>query len=454
MANISKLNVLGTMYDLKDAAARQDLATLLNNKAAQALGTAAFVDSTSTLSKDDTTGAVATGAAVATAIEAAITGLGSVLHFRGVIEKNAEETDAAAIARSVSNPAAGDVVIIKGNHKEYIYDGTAWQEMGDEDIYLTKATAEADYVKKTTKVAGIDLADDITVTEMETALDIKALGHKASAEGSVTTVDSADDITVAKADTYTVAGTAVSVPQTYSALDVTPAGSVTVSADTAAAVSYEKAKSAATVSTAAVGEGQTANYTPAGTITLPTYTSTVTPTKEAVATVTDAGTGYSITDGSVTKGTDSTSKFATAGVTMAMSQVEGESEVLVITAATTSDAVTSSAAPVYVAPVLSGALPTFSTKDVVVSATVATAKDGDATFAGTGTIIGATLGYDTVSATVTQPTFTAEFSGTEKSVTPAVATSANAAPSNATITVGTETKSITLNKTSKTVTVQ
>lgn len=433
MADISKLNVAGQEYDLKDADSRTKLATLLNNKAAQALGTAAFVNTANTVSKDGIN--VPTEAAVATAIANAVKDLEGAIHFRGVFESLDEITD----------PKSGDVAIV--GVKEYIYDGSKWNELGDETIYLTIATAQKDYVQKTTTIAGIDLQDNITAAEVKEALDLDSMAYAATASGKISTIDSIDDITVAKAGEYTVSGTAVSVPQTYSELDVTPAGSVEVKAGTAAAATYQKANSA-TISAVVAGDGQTANYTPAGSVTLPSFTSTVTPTKEAVATVTSAGTGYTITDGSVSKGTDTTDNFATAGVVASV-----EDEVLIFTAATTAAAVTSSAEPQYTAPVLSGALPTFGTKDVMVSATVATAKDGDATFSGTGAVIGASLGYETADATVTQPTFTAEFSGTSKAVTPTVATSANAAPSDAKITIATEAQSVTVKSTQKTVTV-
>ena len=56
-------------------------------------------------------------------------------------------------------------------------------------------------------------------------------------------------------------------------------------------------------------------YTPAGSITLPSFSSTVTPSTDSVATVTNAGKAYTITDGGVSKAADTKSKFATEGLT-------------------------------------------------------------------------------------------------------------------------------------------
>lgn len=444
MPDISKIKInSGEALDIKDATGRANMSTLLGGHNLAALGSAAWLNVVDEVTDGNL------NPVTSNAVADAIATLGQALRFVGIATKQEGETEAQAVEREfpAASQTAGAVAICGA--KEFICAGSplAWNEFGDVSAYETSAHAEATFVKKALTIAGIDLNDNITADELKTALGLGALAYKNSASGSITTVDSANDITVAKADKYTVSGTAVAVPATYSALDVTPAGSVELTAGTAVAATYQKANSA-TVSATASADG---NYTPAGSITLPTYTSSLTPSKEAVAVVANAGTAYSLTDGSVTKGTDSTSQFAETGMLVALDATD--TEMLCFTDATRSTAVTSSAAPVYVAPVLSGALPTFSTKDVMVGGTVTTTADGDASFSGTKVQIGAELGYETANATVTQPTFTAEFSGTSKSVTPEVATTINAAPSNATITVASETKSITLNSSAKTVTV-
>ena len=447
MADISKIKINEQeALNIKDAQGRANMTTLLGGHTLAGLGDAAWKGVATVVSSASTNDDLAT----AKAVYDAITALGKALHFVGVATKQEGETELEAVQRTFPVAEQMEGAIAVCGTKEFITYGTplAWNEFGDEGLYLTKSEAEANYVKKVLTIAGIDLADNITAAELKEALGLGALAYKSQASGSITTVDSADDITVAKAGTYTVDGTAVAVPATYSALDVTPAGSVELTAGTAAAASYQKTKSA-TIS-AAVSE--TGNYTPAGSVTLPTYSSAVTPAKEIVATVSSAGTAYTLSDGSVTKGTDSTSKFAKTGMLAALD--DKDAEMLVFTDAQTADAVTSSATPKYVAPVLSGALPTFGEKEVMVGATVATTADGNASFVGTKVQLGASLDYETADATVTQPTFTAAFSGTTKSVTPVVATTVSAAPSDATITVASESQSITLKKTPKTVTVE
>jgi signal peptidase I len=446
---MKKLSVNGSIYWLKDA----DLRALV-----ESFGTVVYKDVETTLTEDGVN-VVATSKAVADWVKEKIKDLAGAMHFRGVVKREEGESDAEAIARTITDPTAGDVVVMSDNGKEYIYQGAAWEEVGDQNIYLTIATAAATYVPKTTTIAGIDLQDSITVEELSasTALDLKALSHKDSASGSIDTVDSINDITSGKAGTYTVAGDTVAVPVTYSALDVTPAGTVTVTADVAAAVSYAKATST-TVSSIAADADHPANYTPAGTVALPTFTSTVTPTKEAVATVTDAGTAYSLTAGSVTKADDATAKFVQKAVKMAIDADDAEQLNLTYVANTDtefySDAVTGAGAVTYVAPALTGKLPTFGTKDVLTNATVATAKDAEATFSGAGAVIAAAINTTDTAATVTQPTYTAAFAGTDKSVTPEVATTANAQAPSGTVTVASETIQITPVKSSKTVTVK
>ena len=125
---------------------------------------------------------------------------------------------------------------------------------------------------------------------------------------------------------------------------------------------------------------ETKKYTPAGNITLPSFSSTVTPSTDSVATVTDAGEAYTMTDGGVLQAADTKSEFATEGITATYAEA---TETLVFAAAGTAQAVTAAGAVTYTKPVLSGSLPTFGTKTVLTGATVATTANGDATFAGT-----------------------------------------------------------------------
>ena len=110
---VSKLTIGEKTYYLKDAEARELLATL---------GTAAKKDVAAGVSAEEQ--GLVTGAQV----QAAIAGIAGSMHFRGVFASKEE----------VTNPAAGDVIII--GVKEYVYGGepAAWHELGDESIYALK----------------------------------------------------------------------------------------------------------------------------------------------------------------------------------------------------------------------------------------------------------------------------------------------------------------------------
>ena len=456
---LKKLTVGGATYFLKDADLR---------KLVESFGTVVYKDVVTTFNEDGAD--IATEAATAKYIKEKIAGLQGAMHFVGVATGRAEgDTDLQLIEKfyvaKSELPAAGDVILIQDNGKEYICStagataaAATWEEVGDQNIYLTIAAAAATYTPMTRTIAGIDLKDDITTEELTTALDLKALAHKDTATGTVDVIDTIANITVGKAGEYALAGqTTVDVAQTFTALDVTPAGTVAVNAGTAAAATYQKT-TAATISASDVGEGQSANYTPAGTVALPNLTAGVTLQGVSVATVTDAGTAYSLTDGSVTKADDTASKFVKKGVSFSVD--EGEEALTLGYVATTdsdfyADALTATGAVSYTAPTLSGSLPTFGTQEVAAKtgATATAAYDGNATFTGTGTILGAALTYATDNATVTQPTFTAEFAGTSKSVTPTAATTAAVAQVGGKITVSEQNTAITHTTKKATVTV-
>lgn len=334
---------------------------------------------------------------------------------------------------SVAEPQVGDFVV-ESDGKEWLYDGDEWRVVGD----------ESSYVLKTTTVAGVDLQDNISVAELQAALGLHSLAYKDTGSVAVTTIDTMNSFSTGKAGEYSVSSTPVSVPATFSSLDVTPAGSVAVSAGTAAAASYDKTTSI-TVSSAAAEDGNE-NYTPSGSVTVTNIT--VTPSSGSAATVTDAGTAYSLTDGSVSKAADTTSAFAVEGVVVSIDSEDAET--LVFTAASTSNAVTASGAVSYTAPALSGALPTFGSVNVVTGITSATAS---ASFTGDGAVISASPNSTATAATMTQPTFTAEFTGTSKSVTPSAATTVPAAGTDGSVTVASESITPTFNSTEKNVSV-
>lgn len=327
---------------------------------------------------------------------------------------------AATDHTTVEDPRVGDFVV-ESDGSEWVYDGNGWREVGSENAY----------VKKTFTIAGVNMQDNITVAELQKALELKALAFKDSGTVKITTIDSMNQFSTGKAGSYDVSASEVSVPATYNALDVTPAGSVTIEAGTAAAASYDKTTSVS-VASAAPADGQTANYTPAGEVTVTNVT--VTPSNVSVAKVTNAGTAYQLSAGSVSQAADTKSQFATEGVVASIGTGD-DAETLILVAAGTADAVTAAGAVTYTDPTLTGSLPTFGEESVVSGISSASAT---ASFSGSGVVLSATPAYTSADATVTQPTFTGSFSGTSKTVTPTVATSVKAAGTDGSVTVDSE----------------
>ena len=423
---LSKVKFGNTTYYMKDAAARAILDTFGD----------VVTCNVATSIADNGTGLV-TADQVYDYVGRQIGAIGTALNLRS-------ESDHTQVPTSGEGAAAAGDFVIESDGKEWLFDGTAWREVGDESAY----------VPKTYTIAGVDLADSITKSELQSALELGALAYKSSGSVKVTTIDSFDSMTVADAGTYNVTASTVSVPATYSALDVTPAGSVELTAGTAAAASYDKTTSVAISAAAPVEGTSVANYTPAGTVTVTNIT--VTPSNVSVATVTDSGTAYQLQAGSLSQAADTTSAFATEGVVVSIgadnsgSGGADESETLIITNASTSNAVTASGTVTYTDPQLSGSLPTFGSQSVVSGIQSASAN---ASFSGEGTVLSAAPAYTSTAASVTQPTFTAAFTGTSKSVTPAVATTVSAAGTDGSVTVSSKSVTPSATSTEKTVSV-
>lgn len=409
---LSKVQLGENIYYLKDAAARKIMDTF---------GDVVTFDKATSVTADGT--GVVDAALMYDYVGRQIGAIGQALNLLS-------ESDHTKVAK----PQSGDFVV-EADGKEWLYDGEEWRVVGD----------ESSYVLKTTKVAGIDLADDITKAELQQALELGALAYLNSGSVKVTTPDSYNSFSTGKAGEYDVVASKVSVPATYNALDVTPAGSVAIEPGIAAAASYDKTTSV-TVATATPAAEQSPTYTPAGSVSVDSVT--VNSTDASVATVTDAGTEYQLTKGSCVKGSDTKSAFATAGVIASID--ESDKEMLVFTNASTADAVTASGDVTYTDPTLSGSLPTFGSQTVVGSITGAS---GSASFSGTGVMINASPAYTSTQATVTQPTFTGSFSGTSKSVTPVVATTVSAAGTDGKVTVASETITPSAKSSEKTVAV-
>ena len=83
-----------------------------------------------------------------------IADLAGAMHFKGAVDSLAE----------IASAEPGDVVIIPSTSKEYVYNGSAeaeysvdnWVELGDEDLYATKAEVATISGQLTSDIAGLN----------------------------------------------------------------------------------------------------------------------------------------------------------------------------------------------------------------------------------------------------------------------------------------------------------
>lgn len=366
---LSKIELGGNLYYLKDA----DVRTIID-----AYGTIVSYNAASTVGDNED---IPTGKAIITYINSAVAGLAGAMHFVGGVDSLPDSADA------YSN---GDVIVVTGTGKEYVVlesDGVkSFVELGD----------EAGHVHVDRTIAGIDLKDDITVAELQSALALKALAYKDSA--SATLDDYATGITGAA---YTPAGT-VSVATSENEAEVTSTGSFTPTGTVSGTVTPQGSVALAADTTNGTQITGTVNV---GTV-------TVTPTTATIKQVTSTGT---LPTFSSTSGT-----YATAGLVGSVAD-----ETLTLTAAST-------AAGVATATYVQGALPSTSNATVVtgISGASATAtftgdkfgvtftgasSDLAATFKGTAGSVSVSGNYDKVSVD------SASFSGTQATITPTLA---------------------------------
>lgn len=237
---ISKLTIGDKTYYLKDAEARELLATL---------GTAAQKDVAAGVGADEQ--GLVTGAMV----QAAIAGIASSMHFRGVFTSTAKVTD----------PAAGDVIIV--GVKEYVYGGDPadWHELGDETLYALK----------TVTIGTQNLSANINLDTLATDMGLGKLAKKDSATGTV----AGQTITGVKATGNVTGSIAVALNQTATAATLaksaySPAG--TIAADVTATGKVSIAKDAEN------------GVQISGSVSAPTVT--VTPATDSIKKVTSVGT--------------------------------------------------------------------------------------------------------------------------------------------------------------------
>lgn len=355
---LSKVKIGEQTYFLKDADAR---AILDSYKSAVNYD----VDTTFDKTKEN----LATEKAIAAYLEGQIAGLTGAMHFVGIKE--------ALPAAGESND--GDVAIV--GTTEYVFAAGEWKELGDEGTL----------VRKTFTIAGIDMVDNITAAELQTALSLKALAYKDSASGSIEVVNGVND------HTYTPEGS-VSVTLSQTATPITSSGAITPAGNV------------------------TGTVTAAGTVTAPTIT--VTPSTATVQHIDNVGSLPKLTPASYTApslGDAVTSGFAVNGM---IADVDESAEILTFTNAATAQAVTDrgafNAGSYTAAEFSAGSLPTLGAEQTVVTG-ITSATATAPTFNGTETAISATFAGTEAAVSVSgsydkAAVQSASFSGTQATI--------------------------------------
>lgn len=384
MADISKIKLAtGDVVTIKDAQGRTNMKTLLGEHTLEALGAAAWKAVATEISGTGLIDAATVKAYVDAQVEA-------IPEFDVVIVEDGGNLPSASAdtfhkiylmkdPRATGNNNYDEYITVRaGAEGAYTY---SWEKIGSVEVDVSGK------VDKTTTIAGIALDHNITVAELQKALNLGAMAYADTAKGS-TTLQTIDSITMKE---VTVAGNAAvtskATAATLTKANYTPAGSITGSAISGGSINVTL-KDSATKTEADLG---TTTYTPAGTIaakkggsfsalktaafgasddgiqiegTVSKPAIDLTADDKTVVTGLTGGSKASFTEGVFTPaaiqtgfytagkaaswtgadytapslGKASTSKFATAGIVAALD--ETEDECLTFTTAATSDAVT------------------------------------------------------------------------------------------------------------------
>lgn len=131
-------------------------------------------------------------------VTAAVGDLSGAMHFEGVKESVPEDS---------AGYSSGDVILV-GN-KEYVFDGEAWHELGDESIYAVKGS-----------IVNSDIAANAAIAQSKIANLTTDLGKKANTAdlGTMATKDAADYVAKTEAPGYGDILTKTSATATYATI--------------------------------------------------------------------------------------------------------------------------------------------------------------------------------------------------------------------------------------------
>lgn len=127
------------------------------------------------------------------ALESKITNLNGAMHYEGKSTTNPTEEGGPTVT-GADAWKSGDVVLWDG--KEYIYDGTSWEEFGNEGDHVLREELD-DYVQKTTTINGHALTGNVTIA----VGDIADAATKAEVTGALDSAKTYTDEQVGAAKT-------------------------------------------------------------------------------------------------------------------------------------------------------------------------------------------------------------------------------------------------------------
>jgi hypothetical protein len=311
MALLSKINIGGTVYDIKDAAARAAIAELTNG--VDSLGTAAKLNYAESVANDNN---LPTGAAVVKYVGEQIADVNA---FEYEVVESLPEASAETMykiylvrdAEGTGNDAYEEWITIKTG------ETYSFEKIGDTNIGLNG------YVPTVRTVAGLALSKDITADELKAALGLGALAYKSTISGTVNAVTGVSKIN------YTPAGE-VGVSLSHEDVTMASAGKFTPNGSVAGTTTAAGEIAVGLSQTATAAELTKGDYTPAGTV-------SVTLSGATFNAITAVGSQASYTEGQFTPASlgHAESQFAKEGVVASMDE---ESETLTLSAAALANA--------------------------------------------------------------------------------------------------------------------
>lgn len=179
-----------------------------------------YVGSTSGTNKDDGSKKLATEEYVdgqMTTINDQLGGLTGAMHFIG--KAAVDITDGSTIDPQIANYTTkekGDVILGKDDHKEFVWNGAIWEELGDEGSYALKTTTingKALSYNITLTASDVGAASASTIETMQAAIDSKPSAADAVYTATAESTDGvAYTATVSGIDSLTVGASFIMIP--------------------------------------------------------------------------------------------------------------------------------------------------------------------------------------------------------------------------------------------------